>query len=99
LTVENGEIKQVSPTQTLRPFEVPKSRQAELKSLLGIRDAMSAVIQDQASTVADTDASIELRENARSLWEAHVEKYGPINRFTSKWVEKEQDNPLTGERE
>lgn len=99
LTVENGEIKQVSPTQTLRPFDVPKSRQAELKSLLGIRDAMSAVIQDQASTVADTDASIELRENARSLWEAHVEKYGPINRFTSKWVEKEQDNPLTGERE
>lgn len=99
LTVEDGQIKQVSPTQTLRPFEVPQSRQVELKSLLGIRDAMSAVIQDQASTVADTDASIELRERARDLWESHVEKYGPVNRFTSKWVEKEQDNPLTGEKE
>lgn len=99
IVFDDGEFKQVSPQQTFEPYDIPKTRHAEAKSLLDLRDRMFAVIQEQAGTTADSDQSITLRDTARDAWQKHVDRYGPINRFTTSWVDRKVENKDTGEKE
>ncbi len=99
IVFDGGEFKQVSPVQTFEPYHVPKVHHAPAKSLLNLRDRMSAVIQEQAGTTADTDQSIALRDQARDAWQKHVDQYGPINRFDTSWVDKVVTNKETKEKE
>lgn len=95
----------VDGRRSLRELAVPKNAQAELRSLLSVRDATAAAIRNQARTVADTEESVRLREAAHEAWSAHVERFGPVNRFRTTWanVTKKDENgrslrdPETGE--
>lgn len=96
--VEAGDhFQKVTPDGRAAPLTVPASAAAELRSLLGVRDARHAVIREQAGTIADTDESAQLREDARTLWEAHVSRFGPVNRYDTRWSTKKQQDPTTGE--
>lgn len=96
---EDGQFGHVRDDHVLAPVTVPKSQHAEAISLIGLRDAMAAVVTDQANSIADSDQSIELRDRARALWQTHIDTYGPINRFTSTWVNKTVKNEETGKNE
>ena len=96
---EDGQFQKVTGQGYLQPITVPKNAAAEVRSLMGLRDAMSALMRDQAATVADTAESVQLREDARAAWQAHVDRYGPVNRWTPKWKTVTQKNEETGETE
>lgn len=99
IVFDEGEFKQVSPEHVLEPYHVPTTHHAQVKSLLTLRDRMHAVIQEQAGTTADTAHSVALRDAAREAWQTHVDKYGPINRYTTKWVDRVVQDPDTKEKE
>lgn len=90
----------VTPTGDYRPLKKPaKKYRDEVHSLMRMRDVLTDLVAEDGSSVTETAQSRSLRAEARSLWEAHVEKYGPINRFETKWRDRQVTNPETGKKE
>lgn len=72
-----------------QPLAVPRSRQDELRRLLGLRDAARALLAAEAAGSgdgevrgSDSDGIEQQRAALRGLWETYTDSYGPINRFT-----------------
>lgn len=61
------------------PFTVPNKDRKEFDSLLGIRDALIALLDAEA---ADNPAMEDLRADLNTRYDAYVATYGPLNRFT-----------------
>lgn len=78
---------------------VPKNAMAEVRSLMDLRDRASALIEGQVATPIDTEELVSLRDETRTTWEKHREKFGPINRHRTRWQNKTVRNEETGERE
>lgn len=96
---EEGQFQQVTADGYLEPIKVPQNAAVEVRSLMGLRDKMTALMRDQTETIADTETSVSLRDDAHAAWSGHVERYGPVNRFQTKWVTVTQENEETGEKE
>nr|WP_174843764.1 helicase [Cryobacterium sp. TMT2-23] len=77
------------------PLKVPKNAATELKSLLGLRDAATAVLALESITVDDTDEIIDGRATLRTRYDDYQASYGPLNRFTLRPTGR--DDPETGE--
>ncbi|WP_210753764.1 hypothetical protein [Gordonia paraffinivorans] len=65
------------------PLAVPKSRVAETKHLLELRDLTVAVIGSQTSG-AELSVRNDLRAALNRSYDAYVSTYGPINRFVEQ---------------
>ncbi|NLG56519.1 MAG: helicase, partial [Rhodococcus sp.] len=63
-------------------LEVPKSAGAELRALLGLRDAAHRLLELEATTVDDTDEINAAREGLHRDYRKYVGRYGPLNRYT-----------------
>ena len=61
---------------------VPGSHRAELGALLGLRDALGALLTAETAA-ADPDALTAGREALNRLYDAYRARYGPINRFST----------------
>lgn len=66
----------------LRPFSVPQARAKEMRSLLQLRDSARTLLEQEATTVGDSDELTHARSTLRRQYEAYVGAYGPLNRFT-----------------
>lgn len=78
----DGQFQQVTDG-AVEPFEVPKSRQAELRALLELRDTTVTLLEAEAATFEHSESIEELRADLNRYYDAYVDRYGPINRF--KW--------------
>lgn len=79
--LEDGTFTQVSTNRVAEPLKVPASQQAELRSLLGLRDGARLVLSLEASNVEDADELVTARAELAAKYEQYTAKHGPINRF------------------
>ncbi|WP_404949012.1 hypothetical protein HFP70_35100 [Streptomyces sp. ARC14] len=95
---------QVSPDGTFTqvrdgmvvPYNVPSTQQEEATQLLGLRDAMKALIAEESRPDAD-DALIEtLRGDLKARYDAYQAKFGSLNRF--EWSKRDATDPETGQQ-
>jgi N12 class adenine-specific DNA methylase len=80
--VVTGDGFAVAVEGRLEPWTVPKSAQAELRALLGLRDAAARLLDLEAATIDDTPTIQDTRSVLRRGYERYVARYGPVNRFT-----------------
>jgi SAM-dependent methyltransferase len=64
------------------PLSVPGTQAAELRALLGLRDAARGLLAAEAATIEDTPELALMRVQLRDHYTAYVELYGPLNRYT-----------------
>ena len=64
------------------PFTVPKSATRELRALTGLRDAATALLEAEATSLEDTPATDGARAALRERYAAYQVAFGPLNRFT-----------------
>lgn len=76
---------------------VPKTQAAELRTLLGLRDAGRKLLTAEAESRDDTADIDALREELKTAYSQYVDAYGPINRFTLRntgRVDEETQEPI-----
>lgn len=81
VVADDGAIWQVvggSP----EPMDVPKSRQAEVRALVGLRDTATALLEAEARTYDHRDDIEQMRAELGRRYDAYAARYGPINRVT-----------------
>ena len=66
------------------PFDPPggPAGQAELRALLGMRDAAMALLDAELATTEDSGLVDDLRADLNARYDAYVAAYGPVNRHT-----------------
>lgn len=64
----------------LEELPVPKSAAAELRVLLGLRDAATSLLNLEATSLEDTDQLESARTRLRLDYETYVRRYGPLGR-------------------
>ena len=77
------------------PFPVPDSQGAELRALLGLRDAVTTLLDAEAASLDDTPELAALRNGLNARYDAYTAAYGPVNRFS--WRRTGRTDPGTGE--
>jgi N12 class adenine-specific DNA methylase len=81
------------------PFDVPKAHAVELRALMGLRDGARALLDMEAADIEDTPELDAARTRLAGLYERYVEKYGPVNRFTtSERIDRETGESITTRR-
>ncbi|BCW42732.1 hypothetical protein StoSoilB3_42670 (plasmid) [Arthrobacter sp. StoSoilB3] len=86
--VENGSHTELA---------VPKTQAAELRALLGLRDAGRKLLTSEADSRDDTADIDTLRDELKAAYSQYVDTYGPINRFTLRdtgRVDEETQEPI-----
>lgn len=81
---EDGTFTQVTTEGVHAPLPVPTTQQAELRALLGLRDAARAVLTMETTNVEDTPELDAMREQLRTSYLSYYDRYGAINRFTER---------------
>lgn len=81
---ENGEFVEYL-SGVPHALKVPRTAQAEVRALMGLRDLGTSLLAAEASTTTDTPEVQRLRGELRGAWEQYVSEYGPINRYTESW--------------
>lgn len=66
------------------PFEVPKTRAGEVRELVGLRDTVVALLEQEHTQQENTDTVQQLRAQLNERYDAYVARYGPINRVVSR---------------
>lgn len=84
---DDGRILRRGISGDLEPADVPKSAQAEVRELLGMRDVVLEMLQSQAADVADTPQMEQQRRALRTRYDAYVSRFGPINRYSTSYRE------------
>ena len=69
--------------QGWQPNKTPKTRIAETRRLIELRDAANSLIESESAGRPAAERN-SLRGHLNHLYDSYVAKYGPINRFT--WV-------------
>jgi N12 class adenine-specific DNA methylase/SAM-dependent methyltransferase len=77
------------------PFPVPASQGTELRQLLGLRDAVSGLLDAEAASLDDTPELHALRRDLNLRYDAYLHGYGPVSRFS--WRHTGRTDPATGE--
>lgn len=63
---------------------VPPTQHAELRRLLGLRDAVTDVLQHEAASHADSPELTALREALAAAYTDYTDHHGPLNRVTER---------------
>lgn len=79
----------------LHPLTVPKTHTAELRALLTLRDRAKALLEAESATVDDTADVLTARTALRTGYEAYLQRFGPLNRYTLRPTGKA--DPVTGD--
>ncbi|SDT36628.1 Adenine-specific DNA methylase, N12 class [Jiangella sp. DSM 45060] len=74
---------------------VPTTQRRELRALLGLRDVARALLTAEAADLDDTPEIAALRADLADQYHRYVDRYGPINRFTTRTTGRV--DPATGE--
>ena len=90
----DGTLTQVVDGQAIS-FPVPDRQAAELRQLLGLRDAVSGLLEAEAASLDDTPELDALRRDLNLRYDAYLRTYGPISRFS--WRHTGRTDPGTGE--
>jgi N12 class adenine-specific DNA methylase len=77
------------------PHAVPASQAAELTELLGLRDAVRALLDAEAASAEDTPHIAALQADLGRRYDSYLRRYGPLNRFTLRRTGRA--DPSTGE--
>ena len=77
------------------PFPVPDRQGAELRQLLGLRDAVTGLLDAEAASLDDTPELEALRRDLNLRYDTYLRNYGPISRFS--WRHTGRTDPGTGE--
>ena len=77
------------------PFPVPRRQAGELRQLLGLRDAATALLEAEAASPDDTPELEQLRRELGRRYDAYARAHGPVNRFS--WRHTGRTDPGTGE--
>jgi len=77
------------------PFPVPASQGTELRQLLGLRDAVTSLLEAEAASLDDTAELDGLRRDLNLRYDSYLQAYGPISRFS--WRYTGRTDPATGE--
>ena len=77
------------------PFPVPDRQGAELRQLLGLRDAVTSLLEAEAASLDDTAELAALRRDLNLRYDAYLRTYGPISRFS--WRHTGRTDPGTGQ--
>lgn len=78
------------------PIAVPKSQARELRALLELRDAATALLTAEAASLEDTADVVAARTLLRDRYSSYQSTFGPLNRFTLRptgHVDKETGEP------
>jgi N12 class adenine-specific DNA methylase len=75
----------------LVPLKVPRSARAEVRVLLGLRDAATGLLELEAASVEDSDDLDAVRTELRRRYEAYVGRYGPLGRFSLRRTGRTND--------
>ena len=72
--------------KAFEPFDPPggPAGQAELRALLGLRDAAIALTDAELATTEDTGLVDDLRAGLNTRYDAYVVAYGPVNRHAQQ---------------
>ncbi|MGA5822252.1 UvrD-helicase domain-containing protein [Kitasatospora sp. NPDC094028] len=92
---EDGTLTQVRDGQ-VHPFDVPKSQAEEAKALLGLRDALKALVAAENAPENDEPLIERLRTGLKARYDAYHQQHGAINRF--EWKVRKATDPETGEQ-
>lgn len=77
------------------PYPVTPTHAPETRALLSLRDAVVALLETEATVRDNTPELDRLRAQLNIRYDAYVQKYGPINRFT--WRRTGRTDADTGE--
>ncbi|MFI5066329.1 MAG: hypothetical protein ACHP9Z_20450, partial [Streptosporangiales bacterium] len=91
---DDGTFTRVTDGQAV-PCTVPRSQAAELRRLLGLRDAVTGLLEAEAASLDDTPELAQLRRELGRRYDSYVRAHGPVNRFT--WRHTGRTDPGTGE--
>ena len=84
-----------SPRGTPSRSRSPATQAAELRHLLGLRDAVTGLLDAEAASLDDTPELDALRRDLNRRYDDYVRAYGPVNRFS--WRPTGRTDPDTGE--
>jgi N12 class adenine-specific DNA methylase len=90
----DGTFTQVASGQAF-PFPVPDSQAGELRQLLGLRDAVTGLLEAEAESLDDTPDLERLRRDLNHRYDAYARAHGPIGRFS--WRRTGKTDPETGQ--
>ena len=76
-------------------FPVPASQAAELRHLLALRNAVTSLLDAEAASLDDGPGLDRLRQDLNRRYDAYVQAYGPISRFS--WRHTGRTDPETGD--
>ena len=76
-------------------FPVPASQAAELRQLLALRNAVTSLLDAEAGSLDDGPGLDRLRQDLNRRYDAYVQAYGPISRFS--WRHTGRTDPETGD--
>ena len=89
----DGTFTQVAQGHAV-PFPVPGTQAAELRHLLGLRDAVTGLLDAEAASREDTPELDALRRDLNRRYDDYVRAYGTVNRFS--WRPTGRPDPDTG---
>lgn len=90
ITAENDGSFTVLENGMPVPLDIAKAHAPEMRSLLGLRDGARALMEMEAADQNDTPEMAAKRSELMVGYTSYVEKFGPINRFTTRErIEKE----------
>ena len=90
----DGTFTQVADGQVY-PFPVPDSQGAELRQLLGLRDAVTGLLEAEAASLDDSPELERRRRDLNARYDSYLRAHGPIGRFS--WRRTGRTDPETGE--
>ncbi|MGJ4077981.1 hypothetical protein [Corynebacterium macclintockiae] len=70
---------------------VAKNATAELRTLLGLRDKATRLLEAETATADDTEEITGAREDLRRAYQKYVGRYGPLNRYTLRRTGRTND--------
>lgn len=79
------------------PLKVSRSNEAELGSLLDLRDQARALLSMEAADLDDTPQLAQARTGLRRSWQTYVDRYGPVGRVSQRPTGRvdEDGEPIT----
>jgi hypothetical protein len=63
------------------PHEPPRTQAAELRALIGLRDTVLALLDEEAAHRGDTARMGQLRRELNRSYDHYVARFGPVNRY------------------
>ena len=92
----DGTFTQVAGGQVY-PFPVPDSQGAELRQLLGLRDAVTGLLEAEAASLDDSPELERRRRDLNARYDSYLRGHGPIGRFSWRRTGRTRPRDRRGE--